>query len=161
MYEFAARAADVVFITPHDAGQARAIVAEVRAAEAAVERRGEPLRILADLVVFLDAQPGAAQDRKNRLDELDGAPYAPDAAVLAGTPQQAADLLLEWREAGLDGFRLRPGVLPADLASIARELVPVLRGRGAFRGAYQEPTLRERLGLPRPASRYAVPASRA
>jgi alkanesulfonate monooxygenase SsuD/methylene tetrahydromethanopterin reductase-like flavin-dependent oxidoreductase (luciferase family) len=150
-----------VFITPHDPGQARAIVAEVRAAEAAVERRGEPLRILADLVVFLDAQPGAAQDRKNRLDELDGAPYAPDAAVLAGTPQQAADLLLEWREAGLDGFRLRPGVLPADLASIARELVPVLRGRGAFRGAYQEPTLRERLGLPRPASRYAVPASRA
>ena len=52
-------------------------------------------------------------------------------------------------------------MLPADLASIARELVPVLRGRGAFRGAYQEPTLRERLGLPRPASRYAVPASRA
>ena len=161
VYEFAARAADVVFITPHDPGQARAIVAEVRAAEAAVERRGEPLRILADLVVFLDAQPGAAQDRKNRLDELDGAPYAPDAAVLAGTPQQAAALLLEWRAAGLDGFRLLPGVLPADLASIARELVPVLRGRGAFRGAYQEPTLRERLGLPRPASRYAVPASRA
>jgi alkanesulfonate monooxygenase SsuD/methylene tetrahydromethanopterin reductase-like flavin-dependent oxidoreductase (luciferase family) len=161
VYEFAARAADVVFITPHDAAQARAIVAEVRAAEAAVGRRGEPLRILADLVVFLDAQPGAAQDRKDRLDELDGAPYTSDAAVLAGTPEQAADLLLEWREAGLDGFRLRPGVLPADLASIARELVPVLHGRGAFRGAYQESTLRERFGLPRPASRYAVPASRA
>jgi alkanesulfonate monooxygenase SsuD/methylene tetrahydromethanopterin reductase-like flavin-dependent oxidoreductase (luciferase family) len=159
VYEFAARAADVVFITPHDAGQARAIVAEVRAAEAAVGRRGEPLRILADLVVFLDAQPGAAQDRKNRLDELDGTPYTSDAAVLAGTPEQAADLLLEWREAGLDGFRLRPGVLPADLASIARELVPVLHGRGAFRGTYQEPTLRERFGLPRPASRYAAPAA--
>jgi len=158
-YEFAARAADVVFTTPHDAAGVRAILAEVRAAEAAVGRHGEPLRVFADLVVFLDSRSAAAQDCKARLDELDGAQYVPDAAVLAGTPGQAADLLLDWREAGLDGFRLRPGVLPDDLVSISRELVPELRGRGAFRDAYQETTLRARLGLPRPASRYASSAT--
>ena len=59
--------------------------------------------------------------------------------------------------AGLDGFRLRPGALPDDLTAITRLLVPELRRRGVFRDAYETgpTTLRERLGLPRPVSRYA------
>jgi len=54
----------------------------------------------------------------------------------------------------LDGFRLRPGALPHDLAQITRGLVPRLRRRGVFRAGYAESTLRARLGLPRPANRY-------
>ncbi|MER5420469.1 LLM class flavin-dependent oxidoreductase [Streptosporangium roseum] len=145
-YEFAARSADVVYITPHDAEQARAVAAEVR------DLGGGELKIFADLVVFVGED---ARDRKARLDELDGAEYASDAAIFTGTPGELADLLLQWRGAGLDGFRLRPAVLPADLTAITRGLVPELQRRDAFRRAYGAATLRGHLGLPRPAGRYA------
>jgi alkanesulfonate monooxygenase SsuD/methylene tetrahydromethanopterin reductase-like flavin-dependent oxidoreductase (luciferase family) len=137
-YRFAERSADLVYVTPKDAADARRIVGQV-----AVRH------VFGDLVVFFDA--GA----KARMDERDGAAYTSDAAIVAGTPAELADLLLEWQAAGLTGFRLRPGRLPADLETITRELVPELRRRGAFRHAYEADTLRGRLGLPRPANRYA------
>ncbi|MGW4638988.1 LLM class flavin-dependent oxidoreductase [Sphaerisporangium sp. NPDC004334] len=152
-YEFAARGADVVYVTPRDREDAEAIVGRVRTAEAAVGRTGPALRILADIVVFLEG-PGAGPGRKERLDDLDGAELESDAFVFSGTPEALADLLLAWREAGLDGYRLRPGVLPHDLTAITRGLVPELRARGAFRGAYETADLRGRLGLTRPAGRY-------
>jgi alkanesulfonate monooxygenase SsuD/methylene tetrahydromethanopterin reductase-like flavin-dependent oxidoreductase (luciferase family) len=164
-YRFAARASDVVFVTPFSAEHAAAIVAEVRAAEVSVgrssadfpERTRPPLQVYADLVVFVDEQPGAAAARKRRLDDAGGAEFTTDCAVVTGTPGELADLLLDWRQAaGLDGFRLRPGALPHDLSQITRALVPELRRRGAFRAVYAERSLRERLGLPRPASRYQI-----
>ena len=84
--------------------------------------------------------------------------YTSDAHIFAGTAAELADLLLDWREAGLTGFRLRPAVLPHDLDQIAGVLVPELQRRGAFRTAYPEggwpATLRGLLGLARPANRY-------
>ncbi|MGW0592210.1 LLM class flavin-dependent oxidoreductase [Streptosporangium sp. NPDC002607] len=155
-YEFAARGADVVYVTPHDSEQARAIVREVREISGQVrDPAAEELRIFADLVVLLDDDAKGARERRARLDELDGATYTSDAAIFTGTPGELADLLLEWRAAGLQGFRLRPAVLPTDLTAITRGLVPELRGRGAFRHAYEAGTLRGHLHLPRPASRYA------
>ncbi|MEV4296442.1 LLM class flavin-dependent oxidoreductase [Microbispora rosea] len=153
-YEFAARSSDVVYVTPRDREDATAIVESVRAAEATVGRTEPPLRIFADLVVFLDAHDAAG--RKARLDELDGAEHHWDAHVFTGTPEELAGLLLEWREAGLEGFRLRPGALPHDLVAITRGLVPALQNAGAFRTAYDTVDLRGRLGLARPASRYAA-----
>lgn len=158
-YAFAARCADVVFVTPRDAGHAAEIIAEVRAAEDSAERIGPPVQIWADLTVFADDERGAAAARRRRLDDVAGVPYQSDTALVAGTPAEIADLLLEWRTAGLDGFRLRPGTLPHDLERITRGLVPELRRRGAFRAAYAEGTLRERLGLPRPVNRYAAKAA--
>jgi alkanesulfonate monooxygenase SsuD/methylene tetrahydromethanopterin reductase-like flavin-dependent oxidoreductase (luciferase family) len=156
-YLFAARGCDIVFITPFGAEHAARIKDEVRAAEAAAGRAFGPLAVYADLVVFLDEEPGAAAARKARLDALDGAEFATDCATFTGTAAELADLLLGWRAAaGLDGFRLRPGALPRDLVAITRSLVPELRRRGAFRAGYAERTLRARLGLPRPASRYAA-----
>jgi alkanesulfonate monooxygenase SsuD/methylene tetrahydromethanopterin reductase-like flavin-dependent oxidoreductase (luciferase family) len=76
--------------------------------------------------------------------------------VFVGTPQGLADLLLARAEAGLTGFRLRPAALPQDLDAIVDGLVPELQRRGAFRTAYEEGTLRDRLGLERPANRYAT-----
>lgn len=156
-YEFAARASDVVLVTPHDLAGVRTVLAQVDEAVAATGRdeRVRPLRRFAELLVFLDDEPGAAPRRKARLDALDGAELASDAEVFTGTPGELADLLLDWRAAGLDGFRLRPGTLPRDLAAITRGLVPELRRRGAFRTAYDARTLRGHLGLARPDSRYA------
>jgi len=155
-YRLAARQADAVFVTPRDRGDVRRIVAEVRAEEAGVGRQLAPLRIFADLVVFLDDEPGAAAARKDHLDALDGGTYRSDASVFTGTPAELVELLLSWQAEGLTGFRLRPGTQPYDLEGITRRLVPHLQERGAFRDHYDEGTLRSRLGLGRPANRYAA-----
>jgi alkanesulfonate monooxygenase SsuD/methylene tetrahydromethanopterin reductase-like flavin-dependent oxidoreductase (luciferase family) len=155
-YQLIGRSADVGYVTPHDAAGAAAIVAEIRAAQAAAGRADEPLHVLADLMVFLGPDAAAAQGRRDRLDERAGQEYTSDARIFAGTASQLADLLLDWRQAGLSGFRLRPAVIPDDLEAITRELVPELQLRGAFRTAYGAATLRGLLGLDRPASRYAT-----
>ncbi|MFC4115263.1 LLM class flavin-dependent oxidoreductase [Nonomuraea zeae] len=146
-YELPAGSADVVFVTPHDRDGAAAIVRQVESV-----RRG-PLKVFADLLVFVGDD---AAGRKAKLDELAGAELTSDAYVFAGTADELADLLLDWRTAGIEGYRLRPGAVPIDLEGITRGLVPALRERGAFRSRYEATTLRGHLGLPRPASRYAV-----
>ncbi|MFC9091140.1 LLM class flavin-dependent oxidoreductase [Streptomyces sp. NPDC057072] len=157
-YRLVARQADVGYVTPHDAEQARAIVAEIRAEQEAAGRAGELLHVFGDLVVFLDDEQAAAQDRRARLDALAGEPYTSDARIFTGTPAQLADLLQELAAQGLSGFRLRPAVAGHDLPAITRGLVPELQRRGAFRTAYEADTLRGLLGLPRPANRYAATA---
>ncbi|MFI6982925.1 LLM class flavin-dependent oxidoreductase [Embleya sp. NPDC050154] len=154
-YELAAAAADVVYLTPHSRADIATILGTVDKAKAKAGRPvDQPLRTFADLVVFLDEEPGAAARRKNRLDGLDGAALASDAHIFTGTPGELADLLLDWRPAGLDGFRLRPAALPHDLTAITTALVPELRQRKAFRTGYTTTTLRARLGLPRAVNRY-------
>ncbi|MFF3945875.1 LLM class flavin-dependent oxidoreductase [Streptomyces sp. NPDC001902] len=160
-FRLVARSADIGYVTPHDGDQARSIVTGIRAAQKAAGREREPLHVFGDLVVLLDEDAGAARARLERLDGLAGTPYTSDAKVFAGTPAGLADLLLEWRGAGLTGFRLRPAVIGHDLPAITRGLVPELRRRGAFRDAYESRTLRGLLGLPRPANRYAVTSATA
>ncbi|MEV5525129.1 LLM class flavin-dependent oxidoreductase [Streptomyces pseudogriseolus] len=155
-YRLVARAADVGYVTPHDADQARDIVATVREEQEAAGRAADPLHVFGDLTVFLDDDPARAAARRARLDDLAGEPFTSDTRVFTGTPAQLADLLLEFRSAGLTGFRLRPAVLGHDLPAITRGLVPELQHRGAFRRAYEAGTLRGLLGLPRPANRYAT-----
>ncbi len=156
-YRLIARAADIGFITPRDRAHAAQIVAEIRGEEADAERK--VAHLFGDVVVFLDDSAAAADARRQRLDERAGAAYTSDAHIFAGTPAELADLLLDWREAGLTGFRLRPATLPHDLAQVTMRLVPELRRRGAFRDAYPEAgwpaTLRGLLGLERPANRYS------
>ncbi|MFJ4617080.1 LLM class flavin-dependent oxidoreductase [Streptomyces sp. NPDC088812] len=155
-YRLVARAADVGYVTPHDADQARAIVAEIRAEQKTAGRAAEPLHVFADLVVFLDDDPAEAAARRDRLDTLAGEEYTSDARIFTGTPSQLADLLQEFQAAGLTGFRLRPAVAGHDLPAITRGLVPELQRRDAFRRAYEADTLRGLLGLARPANRYAA-----
>ncbi|MFE1952654.1 LLM class flavin-dependent oxidoreductase [Streptomyces sp. NPDC059524] len=158
-YRLIARQADIGYVTAHDPGQARAIVAEIRAEQEAAGRAGEPLHVFGDVVVFLDETERAARDRLSRLDTAAGSPYESDAPVFTGTPAQLADLLQELQAAGLSGFRLRPAVLGHDLPALTRGLVPELQHRGAFRRAYEADTLRGLLGLARPANRYATTAA--
>ncbi|MEV4640673.1 LLM class flavin-dependent oxidoreductase [Actinoplanes sp. NPDC049548] len=149
-YELAGRGADVVFVTPSDEAEAAEIAARFRAPEPA-------LKVFADLVVFLDDHGGDALARRNRLDDLHGSSWHSDALIFAGSPEQLADLLVAWRAAGIDGFRLRPGALPYDLEAITRLLVPVLQDRGVFRTREPSGTLRSRLGLPPAVNRYESP----
>jgi len=158
-YQLIARAADIGYVTPRDADQARAIVAEIRAAQADAGRARDTIHIFADLVVFLDERDTPGGARKARLDQLAGREYESDAAIFTGTAAKLADVLQEWQQAGLSGFRLRPGAIPGDLEAISRSLVPELQRRGAFRTAYEPGSLRGRLGLSRPASRYAARVS--
>jgi alkanesulfonate monooxygenase SsuD/methylene tetrahydromethanopterin reductase-like flavin-dependent oxidoreductase (luciferase family) len=155
-YRLIARSADVGFVTPRDRSHAAEIAALVRGEEAKAGRAG--VHLFGDVVVFLDDSADLARARRERLDERAGSEFSSDAHVFAGTPAQLADLLLDWREAGLTGFRLRPAALPHDLAKITAGLVPELRRRGAFRAAYPDAgwpaTLRGLLGLSRPANRY-------
>ncbi|MEU3985199.1 LLM class flavin-dependent oxidoreductase [Streptomyces sp. NPDC026672] len=155
-YRLVARQADVGYVTPHDTGQARAVVDEIRAEQAAAGRAGEPLHVFGDLVVFLDDDQDAAEERRARLNDLAGEPYRSDARIFAGTPARLADLLEELAEGGLTGFRLRPAVHAHDLPRITRGLVPELRRRERFRHAYEADTLRGLLGLARPANRHTA-----
>jgi alkanesulfonate monooxygenase len=82
-------------------------------------------------------------------------------AVVRGSPQQVADHMEEWfRKDGCDGFNLMPPFLPGGLDDFVELVLPELRRRGLFRAEYEGRTLREHLGLARPASRYAKPLSR-
>lgn len=155
-YRLAARAADLVFVTPHDDTDAVGILEQVRGEQDRARRGGEPVHVLGDLVVFLEPETRAAHDRKDRLDALLGREFVSDAHVFVGTPSELADLIADWHRAGLSGVRLRPGVLPDDLLRITRELVPELQRRDAFRTAYTADTLRGHFGLTRPANRYVA-----
>jgi alkanesulfonate monooxygenase SsuD/methylene tetrahydromethanopterin reductase-like flavin-dependent oxidoreductase (luciferase family) len=138
--------ADVGFVTPGDAVHARELV----------RRLGDGVLVFADLVVFLGRTVDEAAARRARLDERAGYAYSSDATIFTGTPGQLAALLNEWGQAGLSGFRLRPGTIPDDLELITSGLVPRLQAAGAFRSHYEASTLRGLLGLARPASRYAT-----
>ncbi len=155
-YRLIARSADVGYVTPHSAAEAAAIVTGIRAQQQAAGRAADTVHVLADLVVFLDSEAGRAGQRRQRLDTVAGEQLRSDAEIFAGTPAELADLLLDWQGSGLAGFRLRPATLPYDLEQISRALVPELQRRGAFRTGYQENSLRARLGLHRPANRYAA-----
>jgi len=77
--------------------------------------------------------------------------------VVVGTPQTIADRMQEWFENGAaDGFNVMPPVLPQSLDEFVDLVIPELQRRGLFRTAYEGTTLRENLGLARPASRYAA-----
>ncbi|WP_148716156.1 LLM class flavin-dependent oxidoreductase [Chitinolyticbacter meiyuanensis] len=77
--------------------------------------------------------------------------------TLVGTPAQIADQLQSWFENGAaDGFNVMPPILPSGLDDFVGLVVPELQRRGLFRTAYEGRTLRDNLGLARPASRYTV-----
>ncbi|UYN99132.1 MAG: LLM class flavin-dependent oxidoreductase [Devosia sp.] len=76
---------------------------------------------------------------------------------VVGTPEQIADAMQEWFDNGAaDAFNIMPPVLPTGLTDFVDQVVPILRRRGLFREEYEGTTLRENLGLSRPANRLAA-----
>jgi FMN-dependent oxidoreductase (nitrilotriacetate monooxygenase family) len=74
---------------------------------------------------------------------------------MVGTAVMIADQMEEWlKEEGSDGFNVMFSHLPAGLDDFVDKVVPELQKRGIFRREYEGVTLRENLGLPRPANRF-------
>ncbi|MGI3899635.1 MAG: LLM class flavin-dependent oxidoreductase [Janthinobacterium lividum] len=83
--------------------------------------------------------------------------YNRSKAIFYGTGEQIADQMEAWVSAGAsDGFMMAFPVLPESLTSFTSRVVPVLQRRGLFRRDYKGRTLRENLGLRRPANRHAT-----
>ncbi|WP_410566765.1 LLM class flavin-dependent oxidoreductase [Amycolatopsis sp. cmx-4-61] len=92
-------------------------------AAAARERPGAPLREIAARITG-----GAGQ------------------VHFAGTPEQLADHILTWQDAGaVDGFTIMGSTLPYELAAFVDHVVPILQRKGRFRTEYTGSTLREHL----------------
>lgn len=72
-----------------------------------------------------------------------------------GSPSQIADRMQEWlEEEACDGFNVMFHTVPEGLDDFVDSVVPELQRRGLFRREYEGATLRENLGLPRPANRF-------
>lgn len=145
-------AADLGHVTPADPAQATARVRSVRDAEALAGRQ-VPLRLTGDLQVVLGATTEQATQRRAQLDAQLDRPGPSDAAEFTGTTADLVALIAALVSAGLDGVRLRPASL-LDLRRLAAELPAAWQDAGL--GHRTGTTFRERLGLDRPASRYAV-----
>jgi FMN-dependent oxidoreductase (nitrilotriacetate monooxygenase family) len=77
-----------------------------------------------------------------------------------GSVKTVADLIEQWFvERGADGFNVVPPYLPGGLVDFANLVVPELQRRGIFRKEYEGITLRENIGLDRPANPFSVSSS--
>lgn len=127
--EAAVRHADVVLVRADDPLTARTFREEIRNRVAAHGRSPDQLRVLVSLPVELHTSA--------------------DAVGLAR-------LIADWYGQGAaDGFHLRPTDVERDLPLIVDGTVPVLQHHCLLRRFYPGATLREHLGLTRPAGRYA------
>lgn len=77
--------------------------------------------------------------------------------TLVGTAKSVVDDMQAWfEEDAVDGFLIQPSVTPIDLEAFVDHVVPELRRRGLVPPHASKPaTLRQRLNLARPASRYS------
>ncbi len=74
---------------------------------------------------------------------------------MVGTPSMIADQMEEWLFSdGCDGFNVMFPYVPGGLDDFVNMVIPELQRRNLFRQAYEGATLRENLGLPRPANRF-------
>ena len=74
---------------------------------------------------------------------------------MVGTPGEIADTMQAWLEAGAaDGFTVMFPTVPAGLDEFVDLVVPELQRRRLFRQEYAGATLRDHLGLPRPANQF-------
>ncbi|MFC1433827.1 LLM class flavin-dependent oxidoreductase [Streptacidiphilus sp. N1-3] len=142
--------ADVVLVRRPDLAGIAERAAEARAA-------GAPL-VFAELELVLDTDVPAAE-RLAELDRSGSGPW-PESGRLrhVGPPAALVELLTRLAEV-VDGVRLHPAVLAADLPVLTAEVLPALAAAGLHRAPRAGDTLRGTLGLPRPANRFAATAT--
>ncbi len=76
-----------------------------------------------------------------------------DHPVFCGTPKDVADEMERWfTERGCDGYVIAASHVPGAYEDFVRLVVPELQRRGLHQRHYAGRTLRENLGLPRPAA---------
>ncbi|BBC37671.1 FMNH2-utilizing oxygenase [Streptomyces graminofaciens] len=149
----AARFADVAVVRAVGREQTGAVREELRAAAAGFGRDPDGLKVLAGLVVDLGGGEHAAEPGHGG----GGPRQTAQGPLYRGGPVDLAELIAAWHQAGaVDGFHLTPVEPRRDLERLVNGTVALLQHRGLFRTFYPGSTLREHLGLARPANRYAV-----
>lgn len=82
--------------------------------------------------------------------------------MVKGDPRQVADFLEDWYTSGAcDGFMLSMPVQPRSLRDFVELVVPELQRRGLRPPDYPGPTLRDNMGLARPADPFERPRQEA
>nr|WP_239096314.1 LLM class flavin-dependent oxidoreductase [Streptomyces sp. SID11385] len=146
---FAVRHADVLLVGASSREQAASFSAEVRAEAARAGREPADVRVLASLTVDLSGGEQAAEPGHG------GGGPRPTAhgPHYRGGPVDLAELIGDWYAAGaVDGFHLRPAAPGRDLERLVNGTAALLQHRGVFRAFHPGSTLREHLGLARPAN---------
>jgi len=118
-----------------------------------------------DQPIPADRIPTGANFHKGFFDDIlrligDGTPtlrdiylrYERGRKTVTGGPKRIADVMEEWFTSGAaDGFMLQFHIMPGGLDLFVAQVVPELQRRGLMRTSYDGPTLRNNLGLVRPA----------
>ena len=153
----AAEHADVVRVRATTLDEARALREQVRSAAADHGRDPDEVIVLVDLYAVIGPDRASAQARLDLLEGLAGVSWDTDSYTHVGTDRDLAVTAEEWFLAGAaDGFTVRPSSLQTDLVALVDGVVPLLRRAGIYRTEYPGTTLRDSLGLARPANRYAA-----
>ncbi|MFJ8113232.1 LLM class flavin-dependent oxidoreductase [Streptomyces sp. NPDC096132] len=148
----AARYADVALVRVASSAQARALREQLRADAAAFGRDPDTLRVLVGLLVDLGDGEHAAEPGHGG----GGPRQTAQGPLYRGGPVDLAELIASWHQDGTaDGFHLTPVEPRRDLERLVNGTVALLQHRGLFRTFYPGSTLREHLGLARPANQYA------
>lgn len=152
----AVRRADLLRITAPDLATAADRRTALRAEIATAGRDPDSVRILLDLPVHL---ADSAEHARAEVRELDSWARHPDDTATpllhAGTAAELDDLLAA-STGVVDGVILRPLALRATLTAFAAHRAVPVPGAEPEAPTAGTGTLRDRLGLPRPASRYAT-----
>ncbi|MFD6134977.1 LLM class flavin-dependent oxidoreductase [Isoptericola sp. NPDC056618] len=174
--DLAARTADVVRVAATAPARAVRLRSRLRDAAEAAGRDPDTLRVLTEAYVVLAEDRASAQARLELVEALEGPEISGGLLVVAGTPDDLAETIVDWRDAGAsDGFLLRPSSLGPDLDALVDGVLPRLVRDGVRAVASPAPrTLRATLGLPdvgpagsagsavvAPASAHARPRARA
>ncbi|MFJ9149752.1 LLM class flavin-dependent oxidoreductase [Streptomyces sp. NPDC102270] len=148
----AARYADVALVRAASAAQAAAVRDELRSLAAEFGRGPDEPRILAGLLVDLgDGEHAAVPGHGGG-----GPRQTAQGPLYRGGPVDLAELIATWHGEGIvDGFHLTPAEPLRDLERLVNGTVALLQHRGLFRTFYPGSTLREHLGLGRPATQCA------
>ncbi|MGW4971646.1 LLM class flavin-dependent oxidoreductase, partial [Streptomyces albidoflavus] len=153
--DLAARHADIALVHAQGPAAARAAREELLARAGAAGRDPGTLRVLAVLTVDLGGGEYAAVPSHGGGGPRAGGAGSP--AVYRGGPVDLAELVTAWHDTGaVDGFHFVPADPDRDLERLINGTVALLQHRGRFRTFYPGATLRDHLGLARPASRYAA-----
>jgi long-chain alkane monooxygenase len=161
---FAARNAEAVFIRSPSPAAAATDIADLRSRTASDGRLPHDIKFFQGLHVVTGGTEAEARRKAAELDERAGgaqlSPYAAGGRIV-GTPEQVADELASWQDAGVDGISLVNAGSLESYEEFVDHVAPVLRGRGLMQREYAEGTLRHKLfgrggRLPErhPAARY-------
>lgn len=118
------------------------------------------MQTMRDLVV---QKSGKTNPTVREFVEFSGRSTLREGPTFVGTPAQVADEMEAWFSDACDGFVMYGTYVPGGFEEITRLLVPELQRRNLFRKDYPGKTLRDTLGLTRPAPRdwrKAVPVEK-